>query len=169
MNIRYETPNDYEEVYKLIKEAFLIAQHTDGNEHELVVKLRKGNAFIPKLSLVAEINGEIVGHIMFTKAKVDNAEVVILAPLSVKPKYQMQGIGTALITEGHKIARELGYDYSLVLGSETYYPRLGYEPADKMGIKVPKEFPIENFMSIKLNENASPICGEVIFPKEFNI
>ena len=108
MLIRHETSNDYEEIYELIAEAFVTAEHADGNEQDLVVALRKGTAYIPELSLVAEMDGELAGHILFTKAKVGNNEVIVLAPLSIKPKYQKQGVGTGLITEGHRIAREFG-------------------------------------------------------------
>lgn len=169
MLIRQETPDDYGKVYELVKSAFASAEHADGNEQNLVAALRKGKAFIPELSLVAEINDEIVEHIMFSKAKVGNDEVLVLAPLSVKPEFQRQGVGTALIMEGHKIAGQLGYEYSLVLGSEKYYPRTGYTSAEQFGIEVPKEFPVENFMAIKLCENTKPICGAVVYAKEFGL
>lgn len=169
MLIRQETFSDYKEVYELITEAFATAEHAHGNEQDLVVALRKGNAFIPELSLVAEIDKELAGHILFTKAKVNNDNVLVLAPLSVKPQYQKQGVGTALIVEGHKIAKELGYEYSLVLGSETYYPRIGYVTAEQIGIEVPKDIPSKNFMAIKLQENAKIIHGPVTYAEEFGM
>ena len=132
MFIRQEEIKDYKIVYSVIKKAFSCAQHTDGNEHNLVDALRSSKAFIPELSLVAEINGKIVGHIMFTKANIDNNVVLALAPLSVLPEYQKKGVGTALIKEGHKIAKKLGYGYSIVLGSEKYYPKTGYLPANRL-------------------------------------
>lgn len=71
MNIREERIEDYPAVYALIKEAFATAEHSDGNEQDLVVALRSNKeVFLPALSLVAEQEGEIVGHILFTKAKV---------------------------------------------------------------------------------------------------
>lgn len=169
MLIRQESFYDYKEVYELITEAFVTAEHADGKEQDLVVALRKGNAFIPELSLVAEVDKKLAGHILFTKAKVNDDIVLVLAPLSIKPQYQKQGIGTALITEGHKIAKELGYQYSLVLGSATYYPRVGYIPAKQIGIEVPEGIPAENFMAIKLQENAKMIRGAVTYAKEFGI
>lgn len=94
MNIREERIEDYPAVYALIKEAFATAEHSDGNEQDLVVALRNNKeAFLPALSLVAEQEGEIVGHILFTKAKVADDAVLILAPLSVKPSCQRQGMG----------------------------------------------------------------------------
>ncbi|KGA98976.1 GNAT family acetyltransferase [Alkalihalobacillus alcalophilus ATCC 27647 = CGMCC 1.3604] len=169
MLIRQETKNDYDKVYDLVKDAFKVAEHSDGNEQDLVVALREGEAFIPELSLVAVVDGEIAGHVLFTKAKVGNDTVLVLAPLSVLPDFQSQGIGTALIKEGHKIAEELGYKYSLVLGSEKYYPRLGYIPAEKLGVLVPAGIPSVNFMAIQLQENAKPISGAVIYAKEFGL
>lgn len=169
MLIRQETCNDYEEVYKLITEAFANAEHADGKEQDLVVNLRKGNAFIPALSLVAEVDGVLAGHILFTRAKVGNDEVLVLAPLSVKPQYQKKGVGTALMIEGHKIAKELGYEYSLVLGSETYYPRVGYVPAQQMGIEVPEGIPSENFMAMQLQADSKAISGVVTYADEFEM
>ena len=68
MIVRQETSGDYDEVYGLVKEAFASAEHSDGNEHDLVAALRKSAAFVPELSLVAEADGKIVGHILFTEA-----------------------------------------------------------------------------------------------------
>lgn len=167
MLIRKEETADYEAVYLVVKKAFDSAEHADGNEPELVNALRKGNCFIPQLSLVAETDGKIVGHILFTKAEVEGNTVLALAPLSVLPEYQRQGVGTALIKEGHRIARESGYGYSIVLGSENYYPRLGYLPADTFGIKPPFDVPDENFMAYKLDDNAPDIHGFVKYAKEF--
>lgn len=92
MLIRKEEPKDYEIVYSVVKDTFDSAEHSDGNEQDLVNALRKGESFIPELSLVAEINGKIVGHIMFTRAMVGRDAVLVLAPLSVVPKYQRKGI-----------------------------------------------------------------------------
>lgn len=169
MLIRQETSADYEAVYDLIKDAFATAEHTDGAEQDLVVALRKSKAFIPELSIVAEIDGELAGHILFTKVKVGDGEALALAPLSVKPKYQRQGVGTALIAEGHEIAAELGYPYSLVLGSKTYYSKAGYVPAAQLGIETPEGFPADCYMAVKLKENAKPICGPVKYAKEFGL
>lgn len=169
MFIRQETAEDHREVYRLIKEAFASAEHADGNEQDLVDALRKGEAFVPELSLVAVSDEKIVGHILFTKAKVGSDEVLVLAPLSVSPAYQRQGVGKALIREGHRIAKELGYQYVLVLGSETYYPQSGYVPAGQFGIEIPEGMPPENFMAVRLQENAAPISGKVIYAKEFGL
>lgn len=167
--IRKEEAGERRVIEALVKKAFETAEHADGNEPDLVNALRKSEAYIPELSLVAEIGGKAVGHIMFTKAKVGDAAVLALAPLSVLPEYQRQGIGTALIREGHRIAGEMGYGYSIVLGSETYYPRAGYLPADTLGIKAPFDVPGENFMACRLTNNAPTVHGTVRYAKEFGI
>ena len=181
MILRTEEPRDYKAVYHVIKDAFETAEERDGNEQDLVVSLRSSDAFIPDLSIVAEVDGIIVGHILFTRLtlvgndKLNDDEVIhevnllALAPLSVLPAYQQQGIGTALIEEGHRRARELGYDYSVVLGSATYYPRSGYTPADELGIMPCFEVPRENFMAYKLHDGALCVSGVVRYASEFGI
>ena len=169
LEIRQEKIKEYEEVYHVIKTAFETAEHSDGNEHDLVLALRKSNNFIPKLSLVAIEDNKIVGYILFTKIKIGQFEELALAPLGVLPEYQHQGVGSKLIEEGHKIAKNLGYHYSVVLGSEKYYPKFGYIPAIQYGIKAPFDVPNENFMAIKLNEANTEIKGIVQYAKEFGI
>ena len=122
MIIRQEKSKEFHLIHSLIKAAFDSAEHADGNEQDLVDALRKGDSYVPELSLVAEIDGKIVGHIMFTKLRIGNSTQLALAPLSVLPEYQKQGIGTTLIHEGHKRARTLGYWYSVVLGNENTIP-----------------------------------------------
>ena len=169
IEIRQENQKDYEEVYRVIKTAFETAEHSDGNEHDLVVVLRNSDSFIPELSLVAVKEDKIVGYILFTKIKIENHEEIALAPLAVLPEYQKQGIGSMLIEQGHKIAKKLGYHYSIVLGSENYYPKFGYIPAIQYGIQAPFDVANENFMAIKLNDADTGIQGVVQYAKEFGI
>ena len=167
--IRQENIRDYEDVYNVVKTAFETAEHSDGNEQDLVVALRKSENFIPELSLVALKNNKIVGYILFTKVKIGQYEELALAPLGVLPEEQRQGVGSRLIEEGHRIAKKLGYHYSIVLGSEQYYTKFGYVPAIKYRIKAPFDVPDENFMAIKLNNSPSEIKGVVEYAKEFGI
>ena len=169
LTIRQENKNDYEEIYNVIKTAFKTAEHSDGNEQDLVVALRKSDNFIPELSLVAVIDNKIVGYILFTKIKIGKQEELALAPLGVLPEYQKQGIGRTLIQEGNKKAKELGYHYSVVLGSDKYYPKFGYVSAKEYGIVAPFDVPDENFMAIKLNDTDIEIKGIVQYAKEFGI
>lgn len=167
--LRPEEAKDYPAVYAVIKSAFASAAHADGNEQDLVSALRQSDAFLPEMSLVAEIDGKIVGHILFTKVDIGGSVQLALAPLSVLPEYQRRGFGSALIGEGHRRAQELGYAYSIVLGSETYYPRMGYVPAKNFGIAPPFAVADENFMACKLRVDAPAISGVVQYAKEFGI
>lgn len=169
MKIRQAEARDWTAIYEVVREAFSSAEHADGNEQDLVNALRKGEAFIPELSLVAEANGKIIGHIMFKKAKVGIENILALAPLSVLPAYQRQGVGSALIRKGHEIAQRLGYNYSVVLGSEKYYPRFGYVQADALGIEAPFDVPRENFMVCKIMDEAVAVRGVMEYAKEFGI
>ena len=167
--IRQEQPADYEAVYRVVKEAFAYAEHTDGHEQDLVAALRKSKSFIPELSLVAVEDEKIAGHILFTRAVVGHVEVLALAPLSVLPAYQGRGIGLSLIAQGHRIAAELGYQYSVVLGHADYYPKAGYIPASRYGIKAPFEVNDENFMAICFCENGNKLDGYIEYDKAFGI
>lgn len=169
MNIRAERPADQQAIYDVVKRAFETAAHRDGNEQDLVNALRDSDAFVPELSLVAEQGGKIVGHILFTKVQIGTQQALALAPLSVLPEYQRQGIGSALISEGHKRAALLGYSYSVVLGSETYYPRMGYVTARTWGILPPFDVPDENFMAYRLREDAPEVSGIVRYAAAFGI
>ena len=169
IEIRKENKKDYEEIYNVVKTAFETAEHSDGNEQDLVVSLRTSKNFIPELSLVAIQDKKIVGYILFTKIKIGKYEELALAPLAVLPNYQKQGIGKKLIEKGHRIAKGLGFHYSVVLGSEKYYSKSGYVPASRYGIKAPFEVSDENFMAIKLNNFNKEIAGMVEYAKEFNI
>lgn len=170
MLIRQETAKDHSAVYELVRLAFATAEHSDGTEHELVEALRKNQqAFIPQLSLVAEDEGRIIGHILFTKIRIGDTTALALAPLSVSPDCQRQGVGTALIEQGHRIGAELGYPYSVVLGSEIYYPKSGYRPAEEFSIEIPEGVPAENYMAIKLLPQAKPVHGKVVYAAEFGM
>lgn len=169
VKIRQEEQNDYEQVYNVVKTAFEHAEHSDGNEQELVTALRKSSSFIPELSLVAVIDGKIIGHILFTEIKIGDETELALAPLAVLPEYQRTGVGSALVTEGHRIAARLDYDYSVVLGSSKYYPRFSYVPAGKYNIRSPFDADDEYFMAVKLRENAKEIDGTVKYDPAFGI
>lgn len=173
MKIRQENKNDYKEVFHLIEEAFRKVEFTDHKEQFLVERLRNSDAFIPELSLVAEIDSKIVGHILLTKLKIRDKSKefnsLALAPVSVLPQFQGKGIGGKLILEAHKTAKELGYMSIILLGHENYYPKFGYKQADKFGIELPFEVPKENCMAIELIENGlNGVRGIVEYPKEFN-
>ena len=170
--IRKENPEDFKAVFKLIEKAFENERMSDHKEQFLVERLRKSNAFVPQLSMVAETEKQIVGHILLTKLKIKNEynefESLALAPISVLPEYQRNGIGGMLIKEAHEKAKELGFQSVVLVGHEKYYLKFGYKQADLFGIKLPFEVPKENCMAIELTENGlENVSGMVKYPKEF--
>lgn len=168
MIIRQERPSEASAVYELVKTAFASAEHSDGSEQDLVVLLHKSPAFQPALSLVAEENGKIIGYILFSEVKIGEKTAIVPAPLAVLPGHQRKGVGIALLTEGHRIAKILGYGISVVLGSETYYPKAGYIPASRFGILCPfKGVPDANYMALPLQEPAGDWNGSVTYDKAF--
>ncbi|KQB43711.1 GCN5-related N-acetyltransferase [Flavobacterium daejeonense] len=172
MNIRKEENKDYKSVFNLIENAFKDEIYTDHKEQFLVERLRKSESFVPELSLIAEIDGEIVGYILLIKIKIINNDLqktaLALAPIAVLKKYQGKGIGGKLILEAHQRAKELGFDSVILLGHEKYYPKFGYKMTKNYGIKLPFEVPDENCMLIELTENAlKDVTGTVAYPKEF--
>jgi len=102
--IRKETGKDYKLTEAVVEKAFQNEEHSDHREQFLVARLRKSDVFVPELSLVAERNKAIVGHLMLTKLLIkndgQNYEALALAPVSVLPEYQNQGIGSQLIIHG---------------------------------------------------------------------
>lgn len=114
------------------------------DEAKLVADLLTDPTAEPIVSLLAFVNEEAVGHILFTKVIIEGVDVKahILAPLAVKPEYQSLGIGGKLIREGHKILREMGSVLVFVLGHPTYYPKYGYlTDAGAMGFAAPYPIP----------------------------
>jgi predicted N-acetyltransferase YhbS len=170
--IRQEKPTDYQAVFNIIEKAFKDAPIGDGNEQFLVERLRKSSAFIPELSLVAELKGEMIGHILLTRIQIREKdkthELLALAPVSVLPKCQNQGIGGLLIKGAHAIAIKLGFKLIVLLGHQNYYPRFGYERASNYGIRIPFEAPDENCMVIELVQGGLiGVSGMVEYAPEF--
>ena len=171
--IRKETIEDYNRVIELTTKAFENMPFSEGNEDELVERLRKAPTFIPELSLVAELNEQLVGHILFTPLQIKNEQKrfisLVLGPVSVLPEFQKRGIGGQLIEAGHQKAKELGFQSAILIGHPEYYPRFGYKPASTWGIKTQIPLPSDDvFMAVELTEGAlTGVSGMVVFPPEF--
>ena len=164
--IRKEEEKNYRNIYEVNKLAF-----GQENESKLVEKIRGGNNFIPELSLVAEIKGRTIGHILFSKIKIIGSsifETLALAPMAVIPEFQRMGIGSELIKKGMEKAKEHGFNSIIVLGHKDYYPKFGLKKASKWNIKCSFEVPDEVFMAIELTEGAlKDKAGTVKYPDEF--
>jgi putative acetyltransferase len=101
----------------------------------------------PMTSLVAVVNGSIVGHVLFTAARLEPgtaAKVSLLAPLGVIPEYQRRGIGGRLIVDGLAALESSGVGIVFVLGHPSYYPRYGFRPAGALGFAAPYPIPDKN-------------------------
>lgn len=168
IKIRPETPADQSAIYDVNHLAF-------GREIEprLVNNLRESENWVEGLSLVAEKEGEVVGHILFTKTPIETPQkdinALTLAPVAVMPNLQRQGIGSGLITEGLKACKLLGYEIVIVVGHPDYYPRFGFKQARENGLESSIEVSDEPFMVLELvPETLDGIKGMVRFPPEFS-
>jgi putative acetyltransferase len=133
MDIRTELDSDIPSIRKVTIEAF-------GRESEadLLDSLRLAGDLL--LSLVAEEDGAIVGHVAYSPAVIhltrgDSADAVALGPISVVPDVQSRGIGSRLIERGFRDCLAMGYELMFLLGHPAYYPRFGFVPAKPLGVR----------------------------------
>ena len=133
ITVRPETPADFPAVRELHGLAF-----PDEDVAGLVEALRETAGYDPRLSLVAGVDGGVVGHVMFTSVTIETpggeVPAVTLAPLGVTPDWQNRGIGSRLSREGIEACRQLGHRIVTVIGHPTYYPRFGFLRASELGI-----------------------------------
>jgi predicted N-acetyltransferase YhbS len=168
LKIRPEKSSEFSFLYNLVKVAFETAKVSNGDEQNYVDRLRASSGYIPELALVAELDDEIVGHIMLTKTYVltgtQRFKGLILAPLSVALAHRNRGIGSKLIQESFRIAKLLGYQAVFVVGDPAYYSRFGFKSSAGFGILHVPEIPEHYVMAIELTPNAlAGISGTVNF------
>lgn len=150
MQIRESTDNDRDPILKVHQEAF--GEPEGEAVSQLALDLLKDKTALPLLSLVAEEDNEILGHIIFTSVKVDGYEdlsIYILAPLAVSKSYQQKGLGTKLINHGLKILKKGGADLVLVYGDPNYYLRTGFGTGHNIRPPYKLEYP-EAWMALEL-------------------
>jgi len=163
LHLRTERPDEHFAVESITREAHwygnweMTPQITD--THLLVNRLRECPSFVPKLHFVAELDGKLVGHIMYCTSKiVDDTgktyETLTFGPLSTLPEYQNQGIGKALMRYTFGEAKSLGYRAILIFGHPDYYPRVGFQPASEFGIRDSDGNSYDPFMAYPLYEGA---------------
>jgi putative acetyltransferase len=163
--IRPETGQDHPAIAEVTAAAF-------GNQREarMMDAIRRSDRFVPELSLVAELEGVVVGHVILSYVDLGEGSrrVLELGPMSVEPESQRNGIGSALVDEALRRADGLGEPLVLVLGHPTYYPRFGFRPASELGLFPPDpRIRGEAFMAIPLRAYDPTLEGRVVFPPAF--
>ena len=165
MIIRPEKENDRDAVFTINASAF-----ETPSEATLVDVLREHAQ--PVVSLVAEENRNVVGHIMFSPVVLSenpDLKVMGLAPMAVAPEHQRKGIGSALVRAGLEQCRQLGFVGVVVLGHPEFYPRFGFSPSSRFGIDSDYEVPEEVFMAMELEPEAlSGKTGRVKYHHAFS-
>jgi putative acetyltransferase len=160
--IRPESESDRQAIRVVHRAAF-------GQEDEalLVDNLRESEAFLPELSLVAELEASIVGHVVLSRAQLDDRPVLALGPIGVVPTFQHHGIGAALMRSSLERALGLGEELVVLLGHPEYYPRFGFVPASRLGIKPPRPWSDAAFMALELRPGAARGGGAFAYPAAF--
>jgi len=163
MLIRQELPEDIKAIEELTAAAFKDKPYSDGSEQLIINRLRDADAL--SLSLIAEMDGRIVGHVAFSKVTINGEDQgwYGLGPISVQPALQKQGIGSKLIQSGLARIREMGARGSVLEGDPNYYNRFGFKSYPQLvyaGSPAP-----EYFMAFPFYE-AVP-NGKVEFNKPF--
>ena len=166
MNIREEQPSDIKKIWEVNSEAF----ETEA-EANLVNALRSSGCTY--ISFVAETENNVVGHILFTPVELSSNKnqlsIMGLAPMAVLSARQNKGIGSKLVKVGLERCQSLGYDAVVVLGHPNYYPKFGFVPSIKYGIKSEYEVPDEVFMILELVPGAlKNHMGVIKYHEAFN-
>ena len=165
MNIRCETQSDYQAIAEVNLQAF-----GQENEARLVEAIRNSSRYIPELSLVADLNGVVVGHVLWSYIDLvgeETFQVLGLAPLAVLPQMQRQGIGSALVRAGLARAEAMGEAIAIVLGHSHFYSRFGFVPSVGYGIEASFQVPEDAFMVKPLKHNHDRYRGKVVYPPAF--
>lgn len=136
--VRRELPADHTAVDALTRAAFA-RPGSDKKPPEvgLLHALRSCDGFVPELSLVAEADGAVAGHVICTRGRLGDARALGLGPIGVDPDHQRRGIGSALVHAVIGAADALGEPVIVLLGDPSYYRRFGFQPASALGIEAP--------------------------------
>jgi putative acetyltransferase len=164
MNIRAETDKDKTAVYNINRSAF-----DTSAEAEFVDKLREQAN--PIISLVAEEDEIVIGHILFTPVSLINhseLRIMGLAPMAVSPEFQCRGFGSALVQAGLEQCKKKGFGAVVVLGHKRYYPRFGFTPASRVGLSCEYDVPDDVFMYLELQKDyLINVAGKIKYHSAF--
>ena len=158
--IRYARPADHAAIAEVVEAAF-----GQPDEARLVERLRGDGDVL--FELVAEDEGEVTGHILFSRLFADRTELfAALAPLAVRPGLQRAGVGKALVRAALEQAREFGAHGVLVLGHPAYYPKFGFAAETAAQVKCPFTGN-PAFMAVALEDGAFDAPLSVAYPDAF--
>ena len=164
--VRAEVPEDVRAIDVVNLSAF-----QGEAEARLVSAIRGSAEFIPDLSLVAELNGRIVGHLLLSKVKLqhgnDGKTVLALGPMSVVPSQSHRGIGSALIQAAIGRAKDMRYVAIIVAGQPDYYGRFEFQPAANWGLTSNLRLPADALTAMELVTGALKDGGQVVYPAPF--
>lgn len=144
IKIRKETESDYKIVEEITRKAFYNLYVKGCVEHYLVHRMRSHEDFIPDLDFVIELDGQIIGNIMYTKAKLtdesgEEKEILTFGPVSILPEFQRRGYGKKLIEYSFLQAEKMGYDVIVIFGSPANYVSRGFKSCKKYNVCVENE------------------------------
>ena len=162
IEIRREEPRDAPAIREVNRRAF--GQDQEAN---IIDALRANGAAL--LSLVATVEGVVVGHAMYSPASVGAVEGAALGPIAVVPEHQRRGIGGRLIEAGNRMLANTSCPFVIVLGHAAYYPRFGFLPARSRGIHCEWDVPDEAFMVLALDDaKMQGVSGLAKYRDEFS-
>ncbi|HEX5886562.1 MAG TPA: N-acetyltransferase [Pyrinomonadaceae bacterium] len=162
IEIREERADDVAAIRDVNRRAF--GQELEG---DIVDALRSNGAAL--LSLVATLDDEVAGHIMYSAATIGEVTGAGLAPMAVLPEHQRKGIGSKLVEAGNRKLEDEGCPFIIVLGHANYYPRFGFIPASTHGIKCEWDVPDEAFMLLILDQaKMQGVSGSAKYRPEFS-
>lgn len=138
--IRRETMQDYRAVENLVRESFWNVYRPGCTEHYVLHCLRDDPSFVPELDLVMELDGELIGQVVYVRSRIlcsDGKELPILTfgPIGIAPKYKRQGYGKQLLDASLAMAQELGAGATAITGNIDFYGKCGFAPAKEKGIR----------------------------------
>jgi putative acetyltransferase len=162
MTIRDERPSDVDAITEVTIAAFRTCPHGDHTEQFIISALRAANALA--VSLVAEIEGRVVGHIAFSPVTISDASCdwYGVGPVSVLPEYQRQGIGSALINEGLRLLKGTGANGCVLVGDPDYYVRFGFRSLPELTLE---GVPPDVFQALPFGDDVPH--GAVVFHEAF--
>ena len=166
MTIRKAAQEDHPSIYHLVRTAFATARVSDGTEQDFVLELRRRDTYRPELELVAEENGQLIGHILLTPLPVPGAPEglrgLMAAPLCVRLEDRNRGLGGQLLHEGGRRAAELGYNALFLVGDPEYYGRYGFRNAVSLGFQNASGVPDPFLLARSLNPDGFQEAGGVL-------